>query len=105
MILPILTIPCSSTILTGRDFSVQFAQEEEPTLEELFAIGDLGPEGLSFIPSQDSPNKRPLLVVTNEVSGTTTIFAVEKVPESSSILSLLGLASLGWLSRKKNKLT
>lgn len=88
-----------------RDFSVQFAEEENPTIKELLDIGDLGPEGLLFISPQDSPNDQPLLVVTNEISGTTTIFAVEKVPEPSSILSLFGLASLGWLSRKKNKLT
>jgi hypothetical protein len=36
--------------------------------------GDLGPEGLIFIPAAESPNGKPLVVVANEVSGTTTIF-------------------------------
>lgn len=39
---------------------------------------DLGPEGLTFIKAEDSPNGRPLLVVCNEISGTTTVYQVSK---------------------------
>nr|WP_229464583.1 choice-of-anchor I family protein [Massilia sp. 9I] len=35
--------------------------------------GDLGPEGLTLIPADKSPNSKPLLIVGNEVSGTTAI--------------------------------
>jgi hypothetical protein len=38
---------------------------------------DLGPEGVFFIPAEQSPRGfGPLLVVTNEVSGSTTVFQV-----------------------------
>jgi hypothetical protein len=39
--------------------------------------GDLGPEGVLFIPAHASPNRRPLLVVTNEVSNTVTTYALD----------------------------
>ncbi|MEN9419663.1 MAG: hypothetical protein RI988_3284 [Pseudomonadota bacterium] len=38
--------------------------------------GDTGPEGLAFVPAGKSPNGKPLLIVGNEVSGTTAIFQV-----------------------------
>jgi hypothetical protein len=38
--------------------------------------GDLGPEGLTFVPAVESPNKSPLLIVGNEVSGTTAVFRI-----------------------------
>jgi len=38
--------------------------------------GDRGPEGLAFVPANRSPNKKPLLIVGNEVSGTTRIYEI-----------------------------
>lgn len=39
------------------------------------AVGDLGPEGLLWIPAADSPlANTPILVVGNEISGTTTLY-------------------------------
>lgn len=42
--------------------------------------GDRGPEGLTLIPAKRSPNGKPLLIVGNEVSGTTAIIQIDLVP-------------------------
>lgn len=38
------------------------------------AAGDLGPEGLEFVPAHQAPRGKPLVIVGNEVSGTTTVY-------------------------------
>jgi hypothetical protein len=40
--------------------------------------GDLGPESLCFISADASPNGMPLLAVANEVSGSVTLFQINK---------------------------
>jgi Choice-of-anchor I domain len=40
--------------------------------------GDLGPEGILFIDEKDSPTKGPLLVVGNEISGSTRVFEITR---------------------------
>lgn len=57
--------PTFVTYVNNRDFSVD---EESPQ------AGDLGPEGLTFVAAKDSPNGQALLIVSNEVSGTLTVF-------------------------------
>ena len=38
--------------------------------------GDRGPEGLALIPAAKSPNGKPLLIVGNEISGSTTVMQI-----------------------------
>lgn len=45
----------------------------------LATVGDLGPEGLVFVPAADSPNGEPLLIVGNEVSGTTVVYQIDQL--------------------------
>lgn len=51
----------------------------------LGTAGDLGPEGMKFIPAADSPNGRALLVVTNEVSGSTSVYDVKICQEPAIV--------------------
>ena len=40
-------------------------------------LGDMGAEGLTFVPAHESPSGEALLIVANEVSGSTTVYEVE----------------------------
>ncbi len=62
--------PVFQQYINPRDFNVP---------ADSSAAGELGPEGLVFVPAADSPNGEALLIVGNEVSGTTSIFQVTKV--------------------------
>jgi len=56
---------------------IQYINTRDFTVDPRSNLTDSGPEGLIFIDGVDSPNGKPLLVVSNEVSQTTAIFEVD----------------------------
>lgn len=76
------------TYVNNRDFS-----ESVEDGGNLAKAGDLGPEGLSFIPADGSPTGSPMLAVGNEVSGTTTLFSItgDAVPAPTTNVQVLGI--------------
>ncbi len=65
----------------------QFVQYLNPLDGETGDAADLGPEGLTFIAAEDSPNGKPLLTVSNEISGTTTIYQID-IPDIEDTFTL-----------------
>lgn len=61
--------------INERDFSVADVETD------LADVGDLGPESIKFVSASNSPTGDALLIVGNEVSGTTSFFAVSVVSE------------------------
>jgi LPXTG-motif cell wall-anchored protein len=45
---------------------------------------DVSPEGMLFVPAALSPNGKPMLIVANELSGTTTMYEVQVANPSSA---------------------
>lgn len=77
------TAPVYVQYLNNRDFNVD---PEEGTADG--TVGDIAPEGMKFIPAGESPTGEDLLVVANEVSGSTTIYRVAS-PDGAGSLTLL----------------
>jgi 2',3'-cyclic-nucleotide 2'-phosphodiesterase/3'-nucleotidase/5'-nucleotidase len=59
---------------TCAGFDPPESEEIEDCVRPNPEAGDLGPEGLKFVPAGEAPKGKPLLIVGNEVSGTTTVY-------------------------------
>ncbi|WP_075476524.1 choice-of-anchor I family protein [Moritella viscosa] len=65
--------------IVNRNFTPKFEVENGViTKGDPRAVGDLGPEGMKFITEDKSPNGKPLLLVANEVSGTTVVYQLKR---------------------------
>ena len=62
---------------------VQYVNTRDFTVADVEAdfdqVGDLGPESIKFVGGSDSPTGKPLLIVGNEVSGTTAFFEISVI--------------------------
>ena len=75
-----------STFYNNRDFSIDYELDDDldnPCDETegmdcslIESAGDLGPESIKFVSSEQSPNGMPLLIIGNEVSGSVTVYQV-----------------------------
>lgn len=64
----------------------------------------LGPEGMIFIDAADNGLGKNLLIVANEVSGSTDVYAVEAIPLPPTMaLMLAGVAGMGVLRLRRRK--
>ncbi len=77
------------TYLNNRDFNVTDAENN------LSAAGDLGPESIAFIPAKESPTRRALIAVGNEVSGTTTLMDITRTRHDRHCRPLSGHRNTG----------
>jgi hypothetical protein len=58
-----------------------YANNRNFAATEALQAGDLGPEGLAFVPAIDSPTGEALVLVANEISGTVSIYAVRPLAQ------------------------
>lgn len=75
-----------SSFYNNRDFDIDFELDDDldnpcdpnegMDCTMIESAGDLGPESIAFVPSEQSPSGMPLLIIGNEVSGSVTIYQV-----------------------------
>ena len=77
------TAPSFVQYINNRNFEVDPLADIEDGEADVSDAGDLGPEGVTFIPATDSPVDDPVVAVGNELSGTTTLYWVHPLAELS----------------------
>ncbi len=69
-----ITTPTAPIFVDYFNTRADWTTEDPSTV--LSTVGDLGPEGLAFVSAANSPSGKALLIVGNEVSGTTSVYNI-----------------------------
>ena len=77
------TAPSFVQYINNRNFAIDPLPAVEEGTAEPTEVGDLGPEGVTFISREASPIDDPLVTVGNELSGTTTLYRVHTLREAT----------------------
>ncbi|MCH1930099.1 choice-of-anchor I family protein [Shewanella sp. A25] len=66
--------------VVNRDFDADFVIDTDTgdVTGDATLAGDLGPEGMKFVSAENSPSGWPLLIIGNEVSGTTSVYQLKQ---------------------------
>jgi streptogramin lyase len=75
------TAPYFVQYMNTRNFSVI------PNQANIATVGDLGPEGIVFIPSAESPNGQNMIMLSNEISSTVAFYSIN-TPETENVTKL-----------------
>jgi hypothetical protein len=76
--------PAFTQYINNRNFEIDPIRDVEEGPADVSDTGDLGPEGVKFIPARESPTEGPVVAVGNELSGTTTLYEIHALGETAS---------------------
>jgi DNA-binding beta-propeller fold protein YncE len=72
--------------VNNRDLSIEQDSTEAAENDTIENQADYAPEGIDFVSAADSPTGVPLIIVGNEVSGTTAVYEITVVPAGAAEL-------------------
>lgn len=79
-----------------------YQNDRDYSLPDNDPANPMGPEGMVFVDAGDNALGKNLLIVANEVSGSTDVYSVEAIPLPPTVALLAGgLLGLGLLRRRK----